>query len=591
MNFNIKNLINNHKSLSNNESSEIINNLRFFSIHNILENKTNQINIALQSMPFMYVLFKNFLTFTKDGKKNFLSDNLVVGKNYGSVFLKSILFAINEFKNNENINDVKLPNTFYDFADESACKSLSFATGLALSQKLINKNFLKNKFVNKTYCVLSQEELSFGSFYEILSFAGHQEINSLICIVDFSGFDSNGFITNHTSVDYQELIESLGWDYYTINDGSNLNLINKTLNKAQSSFKPVFIAVNTILGHGLSTAGTVESLSDTLNFKSLETVHERFEYTKPINQLLDITKKDLISSLDQRISARKSYYDSFSKDKDFEYFFLLENSECKNLFYKNCDLIKTLITANKLNLIFLLNGSRKVQENLLQTNQLIACGKRYSVINDVICGIKSFNFFNPILITDFYWLSSFYTFLKNDFLSKNSFHIFLIDELNQLPNNVDLLNLLHIKNVNNLFFNDVSGLNEYWNNWNTNNEWNICFLAENCFDIETYESKMLVNESNLNVLTQGLSSKELDDISFYLKQKNVKFNLISIKNSHLFDEEKKLDLNIPLLLINISPNDAINNKLLNIKNKNYLVKFSDNDLKIMCEKIFSSQEV
>ncbi|WP_033160125.1 thiamine pyrophosphate-dependent enzyme [Mycoplasmoides alvi] len=587
MKFNFK--LSKYKKISSLDCQDIINNLRFYTIDNVFCNKNNQSNVILRSTPFFYILFRNYLTSTFDNKQAYFNDNLVLGKNYGSDFLKSFLLAINvKVKNG---NDILSSYNIYDFNDDSICKAFSFAVGLSLNQKLINKLFAKNLFINKTYCIFGQEELSQGALYEILSFAGHQELNNLICIVDFSQIDNSGFISNHTSIDYKELLESLGWKYLLINDGSNIKLINKVFAKAHSIHnQPVFIAVNTIYYHGSSYAGSIEGIGYNLSFEELNLIKNRFNYNKQSNEILEITKNDLQNALNYRVFKRQWYYDNLIKSNDLiKHFFVLEKSPSKeNIFYKNCDLIETLIEENSLNIVFLLGNLLKINPKLLKTNRLISCGSRYGVINNIIQGLKEVNLFNPILITDFNWLASFNHVLNSSFIT-NPFMTFVINDKYKNYSYDGIWNTLYYSTISNFFVYDIFGLNNYWNSWSKNKFSSICFLNETSLRVNTWEHKILLKEDDLdlNILAQGLIIDDLNNIDYFLKKLNIKFNLYLIEDDKLLNKKNNFNKNVPLLLININENHWFNQNLLDIKNKKYLVEFNEDSFQKICKEILS----
>ncbi|WP_027123851.1 hypothetical protein [Mycoplasmoides pirum] len=566
-------------------SLNIINNLRLYCLNKLLNSNSNQANKILQSLPLFYVLFRNFLTLTLDGNQNFLNDNLFLGKGYGSTFIKEFcnILGLSKFIDNK----LQIHDNIYDTSQvEVNCTSLSFAAGLAFNQSIINKIMIKNAFLNKTYCVLGQEELSSSNFNEILNFVSKKEISNLVCIVDFTGFDQNGFISNHTIVDYQKWIESYGCKFLVINDGSNINLINKILNKAINYNQTVFIAIHNISGHGLTNASTISSFNAQINSQEFDLLKNRFDFEKPLDYFLNEYKEDLIFCLNLRITNRKKHYDSLIKNnKKFQDFLLLEKSEKQlDVFKKNYSFISTLLNENNLNLIFVLNTKIKIDSNLNKNNRLLSCNGSENIIFNIISVIKKCNFFNPILVTDLNSLNYFNQFLKNKKMFEYGFLIYVFDNLNLLSNYTYELNGLKINKIHNFFVHDIFTLNNEWNNLNFLNNWNLYFIDENTFNVDLWEKPIVKNNLNfdINIINYGASLEIVNKFISKLENWNIQFNLINILNTKKISEKLNLDTNKPLVLLNVDENHWINSYLLNIKNKKHIVKFTNEELDNFC---------
>ncbi len=134
-----------------------------------------------------------------------------------------------------------------EFSTGSLGHGLPVGAGYALS--LLNDNKK-----NKVYVLMSDGELNEGSNWEAIMFSNHHNLNNLIVIADFNGYQGYSSTKNVINLSpFFKKISSFQWNVYQV-DGNNLNDLIKVLIKAntQKNGKPHFIIADTIKGKGVS---------------------------------------------------------------------------------------------------------------------------------------------------------------------------------------------------------------------------------------------------------------------------------------------------------------------------------------------------
>jgi len=132
-------------------------------------------------------------------------------------------------------------------ASGSLGQGLSVATGIALSKRM-------NGDKKVVFCVTGDGELQEGQNWEAIMFAAHNNVDNLICIVDFNGQQIDG--STKSIMGFNEIknkFESFGWLTLDM-DGNNMGNVIESLLKAKTMLgqgKPLMIKMRTEMGAGV----------------------------------------------------------------------------------------------------------------------------------------------------------------------------------------------------------------------------------------------------------------------------------------------------------------------------------------------------
>ena len=184
------------------------------------------------------------------------SDRMVLSKGHGSGILFPIFEDMGYFTKEEMENTLrvggeteKLRRLFtpgFDFYGGSLAIGLGMAAGLAKGDKLSEAPW-------KTYCIVGDAECYEGAIWEAAHFAGHQQLDNLIVIIDRNGLGCSDFTEHMLALEpFAEKWRSSNWDVHEI-DGYDYNAIYQALHDAshEKHEKPQCIIAATKKGQGL----------------------------------------------------------------------------------------------------------------------------------------------------------------------------------------------------------------------------------------------------------------------------------------------------------------------------------------------------
>ncbi|HYH85512.1 MAG TPA: transketolase, partial [Pyrinomonadaceae bacterium] len=115
---------------------------------------------------------------------------------------------------------------------------------------------------NFVYAIVSDGDLMEGVASEAASLAGHLKLGKLIYLYDDNNVTIEGFTSLAFSEDVPKRFDAYGWHTLTVEDGNDLDAIEKAIREAQGDERPSLISVKTTIGFGMPTAGTRKAHSD-----------------------------------------------------------------------------------------------------------------------------------------------------------------------------------------------------------------------------------------------------------------------------------------------------------------------------------------
>ncbi len=144
--------------------------------------------------------------------------------------------------------------TGIDMTAGSLGQGLSAAVGMALAARMDKKDY-------RVYCIVGDGESQEGQVWEAAMYAGSQELDNLVLLVDDNGMQIDGYTDELNTVrPLDKRLAAFGWATMTI-DGHNFEELESALNHCRTIKKrPSAIIMNTVKGKGLSLAeGKVSS--------------------------------------------------------------------------------------------------------------------------------------------------------------------------------------------------------------------------------------------------------------------------------------------------------------------------------------------
>lgn len=255
-----------------------INTIRTLSLDAVQHAESGHAGLPLGAAPMAYVLWTRILRHNPRNPKWSGRDRFLLSAGHGSMLLYSLLhltgydLPLEELVNfrqwgsktpghPENVLTAGVEITTGPLGQGFA-NGVGMAMGAAhLADKFNRPGFpLINSHI---YAIVSDGDLMEGVASEAASLAGHLKLGNLIYLYDDNHVTIEGFTSLAFSENVPRRFEAYGWHTSTVEDGNDLDAIEKAIREAQGvTDRPSLISVKTIIGFGMPSAGTRKAHSD-----------------------------------------------------------------------------------------------------------------------------------------------------------------------------------------------------------------------------------------------------------------------------------------------------------------------------------------
>ena len=254
-----------NKGINVSESHQAITrSVKSLSLAAIEKSKSGHTSFPLAMADIGYELFYQQMNFNPKDPKWLNRDRLILSSGHGSMFLYSFLHllqydvSLDDIKSFRQLNSKTPGHPEFGHTEGVECttgplgQGISNAVGIALSEAHLSERFnSKNHkiFDHYTYCLCGDGDLMEGVAMEAISFAGHQQLNKLICIYDYNSITIDGRTDIAYTEDVKSKIQAQNWLVIEI-DGHDVTEIHQAIEEAKRSEKPTMIIAITISGKG-----------------------------------------------------------------------------------------------------------------------------------------------------------------------------------------------------------------------------------------------------------------------------------------------------------------------------------------------------
>jgi transketolase len=243
-----------------------IDTIRTLSIDAIEKAKSGHPGLPMGAAPMAYELWARFLKHNPDNPKWIDRDRFVLSAGHGSMLLYSLLhlfgydLSMEEIKNFRQWGSLTPGHPEYGHTPGVEAttgplgQGLAMAVGMAMAEAHLAAVYNRDAYKiidHYTYVLCGDGDLMEGISGEAASLAGHLGLGKLIVLYDSNDISLDG----ETSLAFSEQIklrfEGYGWRYLRVEDGNNLEEVNRALTEARADrSKPTIIEVKTIIGYG-----------------------------------------------------------------------------------------------------------------------------------------------------------------------------------------------------------------------------------------------------------------------------------------------------------------------------------------------------
>ena len=243
-----------------------INTVRFLSVDAIEKANSGHPGLPLGAAPMAYVLWTRFLRHNPANPHWCNRDRFVLSAGHGSMLLYSLLHLTGYDLPLEQIRQFRQwgskcpghPEHGQTPGVETTTGPLGqgFANsvGMAIAEASLAAHYNRpgHQIVNHfTYALVSDGDLMEGVASEAASLAGHLQLGKLICLYDDNQITLAASTNMTFTEDRARRFEAYGWHTQRVEDGNDLEAIDRALRAAQAERKrPSIILVRTHIGYG-----------------------------------------------------------------------------------------------------------------------------------------------------------------------------------------------------------------------------------------------------------------------------------------------------------------------------------------------------
>ncbi|OCT58661.1 hypothetical protein XELAEV_18001802mg [Xenopus laevis] len=274
----------------------------------------------------MSVLFFHTMKYKPKDPRNPNNDRFVMSKGHAAPILYAAWAEAGFLQESELLNLRKLDSIleghpvpkqeFVDVATGSLGQGLGAACGMAYTGKFFDKASYR------VFCLLGDGEVSEGSVWEAMAFAGFYKLDNLVAIFDVNRLgQSDPAPLQHKVEVYQKRCEAFGWHSVVV-DGHSVEELCKAFCHVKN--QPTAIIAKTFKGKGISGVEDKENwhgkpLPKELAEQSIKEIEGKIQSKKKLSPALPVEDAPVISiknikmpsppsyKLGEKIATRKAY--------------------------------------------------------------------------------------------------------------------------------------------------------------------------------------------------------------------------------------------------------------------------------------------
>jgi len=243
-----------------------INTLRFLAVDAVQQANSGHPGMPMGAAPMAYVLWSRFLKHHPANPRWFDRDRFVLSAGHGSMLLYALLhltgydLPLSEIKRFRQWGSKTPGHVERGFAPGVEVttgplgQGFADGVGLAMAEAYLAARYNQPGFSiidHFTYAIVGDGDLMEGVASEAASLAGHLQLGKLIYLYD----DNRVTLSAGTDITFTEdrakRFEAYGWHTQTVEDGNDLEAIDRALRAARDDTKrPSLILVRTHIGYG-----------------------------------------------------------------------------------------------------------------------------------------------------------------------------------------------------------------------------------------------------------------------------------------------------------------------------------------------------
>ncbi|QOY34569.1 transketolase [Anaerobacillus isosaccharinicus] len=242
-----------------------INTIRTLSIDSIEKANSGHPGMPMGAAPMAYSLFAKYMNHNPSNPNWFNRDRFVLSAGHGSMLLYSLLHLSGYDLSLEDLQSFrqwgsKTPGhpefghtPGVDATTGPLGQGVAMAVGIAMAEKHLAAVYNKEDLQivdHYTYSICGDGDLMEGVSAEASSLAGHLKLGRLIVLYDSNDISLDGELNRSFSESVEDRYKAYGWQVIRVEQGNDIEEINKAIELAKQDDRPTLIEVKTTIGYG-----------------------------------------------------------------------------------------------------------------------------------------------------------------------------------------------------------------------------------------------------------------------------------------------------------------------------------------------------
>lgn len=252
-----------------------INSIRFLAADGVQQANSGHPGLPMGTAPMAYTLWTRHLRHNPTNPSWANRDRFILSGGHGSMLLYSLLYLtgydlpLDELKRFRQWGSLTPGHPEYGLTPgvETTTGPLgqgfSNGVGMAIAEAHLAKVYNRpghDIIDHYTYAIVTDGDLMEGVASEAASLAGHLSLGKLIYLYDDNHISIEGSTDFAFTEDRGKRFEAYGWHVQRVENGLDVEAIDRAIQIAQSDPRPSLIMVPNIIGYGLPTrAGTAKA--------------------------------------------------------------------------------------------------------------------------------------------------------------------------------------------------------------------------------------------------------------------------------------------------------------------------------------------
>lgn len=272
-----------------------VNSIRTLSIDAIEKANSGHPGITMGAAPMAFKLWSKFMNHNPANPDWFNRDRFILSAGHGSMLLYSLLHlsgydvTLDDLKNFRQWGSKTPGHPEYGYTPGVEAttgplgQGVAMAVGMAMAERHLAATYNKENFPivdHYTYSICGDGDLMEGVSAEAASLAGHLKLGRLIIMYDSNDISLDGELHMSFSENVMDRYKAYGWHVVRVEDGNDLDEIERAIAEAKADERPSLIEVKTTIGYGSpNKAGKSASHGAPLGGDEAKLTKEAYKWT------------------------------------------------------------------------------------------------------------------------------------------------------------------------------------------------------------------------------------------------------------------------------------------------------------------------